>query len=171
MPHTIPAFFESYADLYNRALAGEDVFDEIMVRFSPKFIAAGPDGVATGKQGGAFRRTLEKGYRFYRDIGTRKMTAKRVEVTPIDGCHCMARVFYAADYQKKDGSPLRIEFDMTYFLDTSTVKPKIFGFVAGDEMALYRQHGLMPEKTAERSKPGSRARPGAAEGVPQRPHH
>lgn len=171
MPHSIPAFFDSYANLYNRALAGEDVFDEIMARFAPKFIAVGPDGVSTGKQDGAFRRTLEKGYRFYRDIGTRKMTAKRVEVTPIDGCHCMAKVYYAADYQKKDGSPLRIEFDVTYFLDTSTVKPKIFGFVAGDEMALYRQHGLIPEDGQGKPKPKPKARPGATEGDRQRLHH
>ncbi len=171
MPHNIPAFFESYANLYNRALAGEDVFEEIMARFSPKFIAAGPDGVSTGKQDGAFRRTLEKGYRFYRSIGTKKMTAKRVEVTPIDGCHTMAKVFYCADYQKKDGSPLRIEFDLTYFLDTSTVKPKIFGFVAGDEMALYRQHGLIPAKGQERPSPRPQAKPDAVERDTQRLHH
>jgi hypothetical protein len=167
MPHNIPGFFESYANLYNRALAGEDVFDEIMARFSPQFIAAGPEGVATGKQDGAFRRTLEKGYRFYRDIGTRKMTAKRVEVTPIDARHSMAKVFYCADYEKSDGSPLRIEFDVTYFLDTTTVRPKIFGFVAGDEMALYREHGLIPEDRQEQPKP----RPRAPDGDGQRPLH
>jgi len=170
MPHNIPAFFESYANLYNRALAGEDVFEEIMARFSPHFIAAGPNGVATGKQGGAFRRTLEKGYRFYRDIGTKKMTAKRVEVTPIDARHSMAKVFYCADYERQDGSPLRLEFDLTYFLDTSTLKPKIFGFVASDEMGLYRQHGLIPESGQEQPKPKARPRPGTPEGDRQRPH-
>jgi hypothetical protein len=158
MPQNIPAFFESYANLYNRALAGEDVFGEIMDRFSPKFIAAGPEGVSTGKQGAGFRRVLDRGYRFYRQIGTRKMTAKRVEVSPIDANHCTAKVFYCADYVKPDGSPLTIEFDITYFLDTTKVKPKIFGFVAGDEMALYRQHGLIPEKGEERptQRPQSR---------------
>ncbi len=171
MPHNIPGFFDSYANLYNRALAGEDVFEEIMARFSPKFIAAGPDGVSTGKQDGAFRRTLEKGYRFYRDIGTKKMTAKRVEVTPIDGCHAMAKVVYRADYEKEDGSPLQLEFDVTYFLDTSTLKPKIFGFVAGDEMGLYRQHGLIPEEDSEAPKAKPRARPGVPDGAGDRAHH
>ena len=168
MPHSIPAFFESYANLYNRALAGEDVFEEITNRFAPQFIAAGPQGVSTGKQGPAFRRTLEKGYRFYREIGTRKMTAKRVEVTPIDASHSMAKVFYCADYVKQDGSPLRIEFDVTYFLDTSTLKPKIFGFVAGDEMGLYKQHGLIPEKASPAPKP--RPKPRLPEGERQRTH-
>jgi hypothetical protein len=167
MPHNIPAFFESYANLYNRVLAGEEVFEEITSRFSPQFIAAGPQGVSTGRQGAAFRRTLEKGYRFYREIGTRKMTAKRVEVTPIDAAHLMAKVFYCADYVKPDGSPLRLDFDVTYFLDTSTLKPKIFGFVAGDEMGLYRQHGLVPENAEPAPKPRPRPRP--ADNERQRP--
>lgn len=158
MPHNIPAFFESYANLYNRALAGENVFGEIMSRFSPRFIAAGPDGVSTGREGAAFRRMLAKGYAFYRSIGTRKMTAKRVETTPIDATHKMAKVFYCAEYRKPDGSDLKIDFDVTYFLDVSTTKPKIFGFVAGDEMALYRQHGLIPAKDAESPKPRPRLR-------------
>lgn len=158
MPHNIPGFFESYANLYNRALAGENVFGEIMSRFSPRFIAAGPDGVSTGKEGAAFRRMLAKGYEFYRSIGTRKMTAKRVETTPIDANHKMAKVSYCADYRKPDGSDIKIEFDVTYFLDVSTTKPKIFGFVAGDEMALYRQHGLIPDKKAETAQPRPRPR-------------
>lgn len=158
MPHNIPAFFESYANLYNRALAGENVFGEIMSRFSTRFIAAGPQGVSTGKQDAAFRRTLAKGYAFYRSIGTKKMTAKRVETTPIDASHSMAKVFYCAEYQKPDGSPLKLEFDVTYFLDVSTTKPKIFGFVAGDEMGLYKQHGLIPaqEQGARPQRPRPR---------------
>lgn len=153
MPHNIAAYFETYADLYNRALAGEDVYDEIMDRFTDNFIAAGPQGVTHGKQGGAFRRMLDRGYRFYRDIGTKKMTAKRVEVTPIDPTHRMAKVSYCAEYVKADGSPLKIEFDMTYMLDTSGAKPKIFAFVAGDEIEIYRRHGLISEKAAAPPKP------------------
>ena len=157
MPHNIPAFFESYANLYNRALAGENVFSELAGRFSPQFIAAGPDGVVTGKQGAGFRRQLDKAYRFYRQIGTKKMTAKRVETTKIDERHSLAKVHYAADYVKPDGSPLTLEFDVAYLLDISTVKPKIFGFVAGDEMGLYRQHGLIPHR--QPSQPQPRPRP------------
>jgi hypothetical protein len=166
MPQNIPAFFDSYANLYNRALAGEDVFEEIMARFSEKFLAAGPTGVSTGKQGSAFRRMLEKGYRFYRQVGTQKMTAKRVEVTPIDAGHSMAKVFYRAEYRKPDGSPLAIDFDITYLLDTSAAKPKIFAFIAGDEMEAYREHGLLPDSESSRPNPrdSSKSRPDAAEG-------
>jgi hypothetical protein len=145
MPHSIPAFFESYANLYNRALAGENVFDEIQDRFSQQFIAAGPASIASGKQGAPFRRTLERGYRFYRSIGTKKMTARRVETTPIDPTHCLAKVCYCAEYKKKGGTPLTIEFAVSYLLDTSGARPKIFAFVAGDEMATYKKHGLVPD--------------------------
>jgi len=158
MPHNIAAFFDSYANLYNRALAGENVFGEIAARFSPRFIAAGPDTVSTGKQDPAFRRLLAKNYAFYRSIGTRKMTAKRVETTPIDANHLMAKVFYCSDYRKPDGSDLKLEFDVTYFMDVSTTKPKIFGFVSGDEMQLYRQHGLVPVVADQKLKPRPKPR-------------
>jgi hypothetical protein len=147
MPHSIPDFFESYANLYNRALAGEDVFSEIQDRFASQFIAAGPTGLSTGKQGGVFRRKLERGYRFYRSIGARRMTARRVEVTPIDHRHCLAKVHYCADH-RHEGRDIAIQFDVSYLLDTTGARPKIFAFVAGDEMAAYKQHGLIPRDPA-----------------------
>jgi hypothetical protein len=166
MPQNLPAFFESYANLYNRALAGEDVFDEIMDRFSDKFLAAGPGSISIGKQGGAFRRMLDKVYRFYRQIGTRKMTAKRVEVTPIDAVHSMAKVFYRSEYKKADGSPLAIDFDITYLLDVSAAKPKIFAFISGDEMEIYRKYGLLPDKGSD--KPASKGRGKSSPEAPER---
>lgn len=170
MPHNIPAFFDSYANLYNRALAGENVFGDIAAQFSPRFIAAGPEKILTGKPDAALRRQLTKMYTFYRSIGTKKVTAKRVETTPIDASHVMAKVFYCGEYRKEDGTELKIPFDITYFLDVSTRKPKIFGFVAGDEMALYRQHGLAPAKEEANPKPRPRRRPPQGEERQQRLH-
>lgn len=148
MPHSIPHFFESYANLYNRALAGEDVFGEVMDRFAPTFMAAGPDGADCSRNGPAFRRTLDKGYRFYRSIGTKKMTARRVEVTRIDGNHCLAKVSFCSDYVRRSGEALKIEFGVSYLLDTAGAKPKILAFIAGDEMELYRTHGLLHKAPA-----------------------
>ncbi len=42
--------------------------------------------------------------------------------------------------------PLSIEFDVVYMLQRREGGPKIFAFVAGDEMALYRQYGLVDEE-------------------------
>ena len=36
-------------------------------------------------------------------------------------------------------------FDVTYMLQRRPDGPRIFGFVAGDEMALYREYGLVDE--------------------------
>lgn len=170
MPHNIAAFFDSYANLYNRALAGESVFGDIAAQFSPRFIAAGPEKILTGKPDAALRRQLTKMYDFYRSIGTKKVTAKRVETTPIDASHVMAKVFYCGEYRKEDGTELKIPFDITYFLDVSTTKPKIFGFVAGDEMALYRQQGLAPVKKEDKPKPRPKPRQPQGEERQQRLH-
>jgi hypothetical protein len=145
MPHSIPAFFESYAQLLNRALSGEDVFSLIEDRFAPQFIAAGPDSLATGKPGAAFRSLLQRSYRFYRQLGAKKVTSRKVETTQIDPGHALAKVFYCSDYQKKDGGHVAIEFNVTYLMDLTGARPKIFAFVSGDEMELYRKHGLIPK--------------------------
>lgn len=143
MTEDLTEFFQSYADLYNRALAGEAVYDEIQARFCDCFVSAGPEGVACGGNGEEFHKVLTEGYDFYRRIGTRKMTFKRIEGTPIDDAHQMAKVFYAADYVKKSGERVTIDFDVTYMLRTADRPMRIFAFVAGDEMGLYRKHGLV----------------------------
>jgi hypothetical protein len=145
MPHSIPTFFESYAQLLNRALAGEDVFAQVEDRFAPQFIGAGPDSLATGKPGAAFRNLLQRSYRFYRQLGAKKVTCRKVETTPIDPGHALAKVCYCSDYEKKDGSHVAIEFSVSYMLDLTAAKPKIFAFVSGDETELYRKHGLIPK--------------------------
>ena len=71
------------------------------------------------------------------------MSVRRVDVTPIDDRHHMAKVHYRADYQKTNGEPVSIDFDVTYILQTRDGRSRIFAFVAGDEMGIYRQHGLV----------------------------
>ncbi len=48
-----------------------------------------------------------------------------------------------ADYEKKDGTALSIDFDLTYFVQAFADGARIFGFVAGDERAVYREHGII----------------------------
>lgn len=142
MQPDLDAFFRAYAEAFNRALDGEPAFDAIMAAFAESFIGAGPGAVNAGSNGDQFRAVLEQGYAFYRQIGTKRMSVRRVEVTPIDAEHNMARVFWRADYEK-DGREIAIDFEVTYLLQTREEGPKIFAFIAGDEMALYRQYGLV----------------------------
>ena len=65
-------------------------------------------------------------------------------------------------------SGVQVRGTTSEYLDTSTLKPKIFGFVAGDEMGLYKQHGLIPEKAS--SPPKVRPKPRLPEGERQRAH-
>jgi hypothetical protein len=153
MPRHIPEYFETYAELYNRALEGEDVIEEIMDCFTDVFLAAGPQGVESAKNGHSFRKMLEKSYKFYRDIGAKQMSVRKVEVTDIDPCHAMAKVFYHADYAKPDGTSVGIDFDVTYMLDLTGSSSKIFAFVAGDEMKAYKNAGLVPDGVETPSRP------------------
>lgn len=135
------AFFDSYVAAYNRSLGERVDVKAIRSHFSESFIAAGPGSVMTGDNDEAFGETLEKGYAFYKSIGTKKMEVTGVDVTDIDDGYSLAKVHYRAEYEK-DGETIAIPFSVSYMLEERDGHLKIFGFVAGDEMALYRQYGL-----------------------------
>lgn len=139
-------FFRDYAKAYERSL-GERV-DVAAIRdfFAEAFIAASVGGqVAAGANDGTFEETLRKGYDFYKAIGTTSMKVDHVEAEALYDNHDRVRVFYCAGYRKRDGTEVSIPFDVLYLLQRRGSGPKIFGFVAGDEMALYKKHGLVDE--------------------------
>jgi hypothetical protein len=135
-------FFRAYADAYNRSLGGRVDHEAIMASFADCFVAAGPGGVNCGKNDDSFRAALDQGYAFYKSIGTRHMAVRSVSVTPIDDWHHMAKVSYRAGYEK-EGRELNIDFDVTYLLQTRDGVSRIFAFIAGDEIGVYREHGLI----------------------------
>lgn len=136
------AFFQSYVDAYNRSLAGDVDLAGIRSHFSESFIAAGPHGVVTGDNDESFVETLKKGYAFYREIGTRRLAIREVDASPIDATHYLATISYTATYDLH-GDDVRIPFDVSYILEERDGQLRIFGFIAGDEMALYRKYGLL----------------------------
>lgn len=136
-------FFERYAQLYTQALSDAPDYEAIAACFSSCFIAAGPQGVQCGVNDEHFLETLKGGYAFYKKIGTKQMRVRRTLETQIDAAHYLVKVFYHADYKKADGAAVAIEFDVTYLIDTHEDTPKIFAFIAGDEMEAYRRAGLV----------------------------
>lgn len=136
------SYFEGYAALYNKALTDAPDYEGIVARFSDCFVGAGPEGVSCSRNDAAFRKTLEQGYAFYKQIGTKNMSVERLDVTDIDPTHHMVKVFYRADYEK-DGRLIGIDFDVTYLLDSGRGEPKIFAFISGDEMQAYKNAGLV----------------------------
>jgi len=139
-------FFLEYAKTYERSL-GESV-DAGAIRgfFAEAFISASIGGqVAAGANDEAFEEMLKNGYGFYKAIGTTSMRVDRVETEALCENHDRVRVFYCAGYRKRDGAELWIPFDVLYLLQRRSAGPKIFGFIAGDEMAAFKQHGLVDE--------------------------
>ena len=111
--------------------------------FSDCFIAANPGGVICGKNDEQFRLQILQGFEFYRSIGTKSMTISGLTVTALDEFHVQARVSWQADYIKKDGSGVRIDFDVIYMLQTIGKRPKIFAYITGDEEGALRERGLI----------------------------
>jgi hypothetical protein len=136
-------FFQHYADAFNRSLGDTVDSETISAAFSDCFVSASPSGVKCGQNDDEFRRALPKMYAFYKEIGTKKMTMRGVTPTPIDERHHMVRVHWTADYEKKNGQAVSINFDVTYLLQTRDGRPKIFAYITGDEMAVLKQYGLV----------------------------
>src|SRR5262245_41919825 len=143
MEANIEQFFRDYVDAFNRSLEGPPDLATIRAAFASCFVAAGPGGVSCGQNDESFTEALERGYAFYRAIGTRRMIFRKVTLTEIDTHHLMARVFYSSEYHRRDGEFVTIDFDVTYLLQLNGAIPQIFAYVAGDEHAVLRQHGLI----------------------------
>jgi hypothetical protein len=79
-----------------------------------------------------------------RSIGTRALAIRGISATPIDETHQMAKVDFRASYEKTTGERLDIDFPISYLLAARGDSFEIFAYVAGDEMAAYREHGLIP---------------------------
>ena len=139
-------FFEGYVQTFNRMLAGEADAETVRLCYADAFISAGANGmVECTRNDHHYGKVLREGAEFYRRIGTRRMNVRRVEPQPIDEEHDLVRVLMSSEYQQR-GTEITIDFDVTYLLQRRADGPKIFAFVSGDEMALYRERGLVDEQ-------------------------
>lgn len=139
-------FFRDYVDVMNRSMAEQVDMQALRDSYAEYFVSAGAGGVVRGGANDEqYASVLKQGAEFYKAIGLKVMTLLKVETTPIDGGHDMARPFFRADYVKKDGTPVSIDFDVVYMIQRRDSGPKIFAFVAGDEMALYKKYGLVDD--------------------------
>nr|ALS89559.1 PA_CoA_Oxy4: phenylacetate-CoA oxygenase, PaaJ [uncultured bacterium] len=56
----------------------------------------------------------------------------------------MAHVGWTAIFARRGQADVAIEFDVHYLIQKLDGEPKIFGWVAGDEQELLKQHGIGP---------------------------
>lgn len=147
MEADVRKLFARYERFFERSLGGDIDMDEAAALYAPAFIAATPAGVMTGTNDDRFRRALADGYAHYRAIGTKGMRIRAVRLSPIDEHHCVAHVAWTATYARKDGPEggpdVAIDFDVHYLVRTQDGDARVFGWVAGDEQALMKKHGIV----------------------------
>jgi hypothetical protein len=141
----INGFFEAYENRFNDSLTTGKVDVKATARsFAKCFIEASPLGVNCGKNNFIFRWMIPRGYAFYRKIGTKSMKILSKEITRIDAFHSMVKVRWSSHYKRQsDGSPITLDFDVTYFLQHINDDIKIFAYVTGDEQKILREMELI----------------------------
>ena len=142
MESAVRRLFEQYENFFNSSLGG-DVDGEVMASlYAPEFIAASPAGVLTGKNDDQFKQAMEQGYAHYRAIGTKRMRIRDIRISPIDERHCLAHVAWTATYAREGQSDTIIHFTVHYLVQQLNDKATVFGWIAGDEQALLKEHGI-----------------------------
>ncbi len=63
-----------------------------------------------------------------------------VRISPIDEHHSVAHVVWTATYARKDQPDVAIDFEVHYLVQTLNGRPKISGWVSGEEQALLKKH-------------------------------
>lgn len=139
----VEGFFARYEQFFAQSLAGKMDGNEISSLYAQEFIAASPLGVLAGKNDPAFQQALAQGYVQYRKIGTKDMRVRKVDISPIDELHCVAHVAWTATYTTPHSPYISIDFDVHYLLQQLGSGPRIFGWVAGDEQEVLKQHGVI----------------------------
>jgi hypothetical protein len=139
----VQKFFKTYEKIYNDAIAGNADLDDVGDMYSTGFVSVTPAAVMVGENGQQLKDIMKKGFEAYRAIGSRRMTCVDVSVMPIDQDHCVAEVNWSGDYERKDGSPVTIDFAINYLVEQRDGDLKVFGWIAGDEQAEFRKHSLM----------------------------
>ena len=97
---------------------------------------------------------LREAYGFYVQMGTQAMTIRGIDVTEVDALHHLVKVQWRSLNRKTTGEEVIIDFDVTYLTQTRAgEQPKIFAFISGDEMAAFREHGLLRDHAASMKPP------------------
>jgi hypothetical protein len=142
----IEQFFNNYAAQVNAGIDDSPEQDKQAAAavFADCFIGASPQGVFCEQNGEKLLEHMTTTWEYYRSIGTRGMHLVSVDYRPLDALHGIAEVNWRADYIKKDGSALELEFRVIYLLqELPGSEPKVFAFITGDEQQAYRDHGLI----------------------------
>lgn len=136
------ALFVRYADALNRSLTSSDEIDTIRSFYAETSLALGQDGSMKAASNEELGAILAHVHEFYIRIRVQSMAVERAEVTELAPRHHRVQVHFVARYLLR-GDEVAIPFSVTYLCQEREDGPKIFAFIAGDETALLRQHGII----------------------------
>ncbi|WP_294822503.1 hypothetical protein [uncultured Flavobacterium sp.] len=143
----IEAFFDAYAKRFRDGIDGKAPDVEGTVgAFTGSFIESSPLGVIAKENDEKFKEMVPQGYAYYMSIGSSGMEIRSRVITLLDNLHSMAQISWKADYIKKDGKGVSIEFDVFYMVTEKDGAPRIFAYITGDEQKALDDNGLVPYK-------------------------
>lgn len=143
MEAAVRDLFARYEKFFHQALAGDLDADQLAALYATDFIAASPAGVRAGHNDQTLLRAMAQGYDWYRKIGTTGMRIRSIRLDPIDPLHCLAHIGWSATYTRPDLPETTVDFELHYLVQVIDGVAKVFGWVAGDEQTLLRQHGII----------------------------
>lgn len=111
--------------------------------YASAIIGAAPAGVIAAQNDEQFSQFLQQGFEAYRKMGAKDMRLRNVNMVPIDKLHCLARVYWTAVYERGNDPDTSIDFEVHYLVQQLLGSPKIFGWIAGDEQAVLKKHGII----------------------------
>ena len=147
MPYTnetIERFFADYTAGFNRAVEGTPDLEAIAAKFADCFVAASPQGVFCGENNDKLREVMDQGYANYRALGAKSVTLRSLDINAIDDLHAMVRVGWSMRFEQP-GNEQDIDFEVIYLVQVLADQPRVFAWVSGDEQAVLRERGLLPE--------------------------
>jgi hypothetical protein len=144
----IKDFFNEYEKRFQQGLAGNADVEGSAKAFAGHFVGASPVGISGGKNDESFREAIPKGLEYYRNTGMRSMKIGSLGITPLDQFHFMVKVHWVSTYNVRGKKDMveDIEFDVIYFLQYLAEDPVIFAYITGDEQAVLKERGLLPEQ-------------------------
>jgi len=142
MNDAIRDFFHRYQQLFQDSIDGDVDAQALSRCYASEFIAAGPHGVAAGKNDPQFADIMRAGYARYRASGMTRMALRDIRVDAIDPLHCLAHVGWRATYARPERDDVHIDFEVHYLVQVKDAAPRVFGWIAGDEQEVLRRHGI-----------------------------
>ena len=141
MEQAVADLFARYEHLFAESLADPARAGDMEPLYTSDVLAASQQGVVAGKTRD-FLGALAQGFERYRAQGLRQMRVSSLRIVPIDEGHCLAHVGWNARYERDDLPSTTISFEVHYLVQLRQGEARVFAWIAGDEEAALREHGV-----------------------------